>query len=354
MLEKAIIDAEALREAAVKNAESLVLEKFSTQIKDAVEILLEQDDPAAMMADPAAAAPMAEAPLEEEEESSVMEHLPNAAMVKEDEQIEIPLDALMREIKSVTQELKFNGDMIMDEDLDLEEGVDEDKLVDDTEKPGAEDRDVDESIELDEQTLADIVEQLTVDIVPESSGWQGRPAAEFEISEKELLALEQDSRVREEREAMQKTIKRLKLAQESLKKDNDSLKGSMKQTKTLFLEMKSVIETLKEKLDSSSLTNAKLLYQNKALNSDSLNERQKQKLVEAVSNADTIEEAKVIFETLQSTVGSTSRKRRPQSLGEAVEKSSSMILSSSRSKSSTRQKQDPTIDRWKFLAGIKD
>ena len=29
MLEKAIVDATALREAAVKNAESLVLEKFS-------------------------------------------------------------------------------------------------------------------------------------------------------------------------------------------------------------------------------------------------------------------------------------------------------------------------------------
>ena len=118
--------------------------------------------------------------------------------------------------------------------------------------------------------------------------------------------------------------------------------------------MKDVIMRLKEKLDSSSLTNAKLLYQNKALNSDSLNERQKQKLVEAISSADTIEEAKVIFETLQSTVGSTSRKKRPKSLGEAVEKSSSMILSSGRIRGTTRQKPDPTIDRWKFLAGIKD
>ena len=37
MLEQAIIDAEALKEAAVKNAETLVLEKYSNQIKEAVD-----------------------------------------------------------------------------------------------------------------------------------------------------------------------------------------------------------------------------------------------------------------------------------------------------------------------------
>ena len=47
MLEQAIVDAQALREAAVKNAETLVLEKFSDQIKEAVEDLLEQEDPMA-------------------------------------------------------------------------------------------------------------------------------------------------------------------------------------------------------------------------------------------------------------------------------------------------------------------
>ena len=44
MLEQAIIDAEALREAATRNAETLILEKYSNQIKGAVESLLEQDD----------------------------------------------------------------------------------------------------------------------------------------------------------------------------------------------------------------------------------------------------------------------------------------------------------------------
>ena len=99
--------------------------------------------------------------------------------------------------------------------------------------------------------------------------------------------------------------------------------------------------------------NAKLLYQNRALNSDSLNERQKHKLVEAVSNASTIEEAKVIFETLQNAVGSTNPAKQPKSLSEAVEKSSSLILSNSRrSRQEKGQKEEPAFDRWKFLAGI--
>ena len=44
MLEQAIIDAEALKEAAIKNAEQAVLEKYSTEIKEAVETLLEQEE----------------------------------------------------------------------------------------------------------------------------------------------------------------------------------------------------------------------------------------------------------------------------------------------------------------------
>jgi len=44
LLEQAIIDAAALKEAAIKNAESAILNKYSTDIKEAVESLLEQDD----------------------------------------------------------------------------------------------------------------------------------------------------------------------------------------------------------------------------------------------------------------------------------------------------------------------
>jgi hypothetical protein len=44
MLEQAIVDATALREAALKNAEQAIIEKYAPQIKEAVESLLEGND----------------------------------------------------------------------------------------------------------------------------------------------------------------------------------------------------------------------------------------------------------------------------------------------------------------------
>ena len=58
MLEQAIVDAEALKEAAIKNAEATIIEKYSDDIKNVVDQLLEQEmppmpmDPAMMMGGP--------------------------------------------------------------------------------------------------------------------------------------------------------------------------------------------------------------------------------------------------------------------------------------------------------------
>jgi hypothetical protein len=192
---------------------------------------------------------------------------------------------------------------------------------------------------------------LTVDIEPVKSGWAGTPESEVVLAEKEILALEQDSEVREEKAALRKAVRSLEEVNETVKKQNNKLRGALNKSTKFVTKLRDAVMILEEKIGKASVVNAKLLYQNKALNSDSLNERQKRKLVEAVSNAETIEEAKVIFETLQNTVGSTSQNSQPNSLSEAVHKSSSVILSS-RNNNSREQKSNPTIDRWKFLAGI--
>ena len=43
MLEQAIVDATALKEAALKNAESALIERYAPEIKSAVDSLLEQE-----------------------------------------------------------------------------------------------------------------------------------------------------------------------------------------------------------------------------------------------------------------------------------------------------------------------
>ena len=40
MLEQAIVDAKALKEAAIKNAEAAIIEKYSNEIKDTVDTML--------------------------------------------------------------------------------------------------------------------------------------------------------------------------------------------------------------------------------------------------------------------------------------------------------------------------
>ena len=44
LLERAIIDAKALKEAALKNAEQLVIEKYSDEVRTAVDQLLEMNE----------------------------------------------------------------------------------------------------------------------------------------------------------------------------------------------------------------------------------------------------------------------------------------------------------------------
>ena len=97
-----------------------------------------------------------------------------------------------------------------------------------------------------------------------------------------------------------------------------------------------------------NLSNARLLYTNRVLRNTSLNERQKDKIAEAISKAGSVIEARTIFDTLQSTV-EAKPKKSPQSLSEAITRRSSVIRASRKESTSS----DPFQERMKRLAGIK-
>ena len=161
------------------------------------------------------------------------------------------------------------------------------------------------------------------------------------MEEEEMLAMLQDSERREKFDEMQKTLKKLQESNEKLENNINKISKDKK-------ELMSVARNLKDKLNESNLANAKLLYTNKVLMGDSLNERQKNRIVEALSNSESVEEAKVIYETLQSATGSTIENRKPESLSEVVSRPSTTLP--------RRQKRenisDPVSSRWKTLAGI--
>ena len=330
MLEQAIIDAESLKEAAIKNAEQAIIEKYSQEVKSAVDLMLEQpeEDP---LADLGAETPTAETP-------EIVDEAPLAAAEGEntcpcpsgDDVVTINFDQLHTQME---EELEAEGTLDAD-DLQPSEEIADDEI-----------EALSEEIEIDDDLLGELDEEIEIDIEPVKSGWLETPTEEIVDGEDEAEAHaaayeppEDDKRELEE--AILKADKIIK----KLRKENKTLTEKNEKYKQSILQMKDTINEV-------NVENAKLLYTNKALSSSSLNERQKNQIVESISNASTVEEARVIYETLQSTVGSPRprRERKPQSLSEAVSRRSSTLLSNNREE---KQKSNPVSDRMKKLAGI--
>ncbi len=321
MLEQAIMDAETLREAALKNAENILLEKYSSQIKDAVEQLLEGDDNEEIISEQDEmnldSGMSGKSPLD-----SVGDQAPLASMESEKacpcpdeaEVVEINLDQLE---KAVSDAMGAEPNMAMDQPSDEpQEQPEMAGLMEALSEAGIEieeEQEEPKELQLDESHIEELVEKLTVDIHPAKSGWAGTPESHFELAEQELLALEQDSEVKEERAAMRKAVDQLSEAK-------SNLETQLEEKTDYISKLENAVKILKENFDKVNVANARLLYTNKALTSDSLNERQKDKLAEAISKAETVDEAKVIFETLQSTVGSVEKEHSHNHLAKQFQK----------------------------------
>ena len=110
------------------------------------------------------------------------------------------------------------------------------------------------------------------------------------------------------------------------------------------------IEELKKELQEVNLLNAKLLYTNKIFNSKNLNESQKLRVLKAFDKAESVKEAKVIFETLNE--GMTSKTVKTSMANEIKASASKATGFISESKQPIVE-VDPMVTRWQKLAGIK-
>ena len=407
LLERAIIDAAALKEAALKNAENLVIEKYSEEVRAAMQNLLEQDDALADMAgigdtleagadlgteeDPMADMGMEEDPMADlgteedpmadqegsEEEKAAQEFadstigdIPDAFDPDlgdpDDEIINIKLDSLRAElpeeedgvfggddnldadeigidITGDEEELDFDDDFEAEEvDVDTDLDMDSDVGVDITPEMVAEvlgEMDIDEDIDID-----DIMEAVRVDFEPQKSGWAGTPESIMKEYEAMLLAREQDSKVKEENEELRKTVA-------ALQNENKTLTSAAQKLQAQNEKFTATLEALQEKLETSNVSNAKLLYINRALENASLNERQKEKIVEAISKAETVQEAKIVFDTLQETITSQPAEKKMTSLSEAVSRRSTLLVAAREEQK--ERAANPAFDRLQRLAGIK-
>jgi len=367
MLKQAIIDANALREVALKNAEAIVVGKYSNQIKEAVDNMLEQEeegmeeDPMAMgMEDPLAMGGAEPAP------SGLGDELSLAATDGErlcpcpesGEAIEVDFKDLQdmmakldageaegEEVEGFAAEedampAPTPGEMLPpeeEEELFLQEG---DLTTKEFEK--------DVMLELDALLGEDFVSQANQDETAEAK----QQAAE-NLEEEEDCKLETTESI--SRSLHQKNKKVLKENIKLTKTNSKMLtehKHLLKEQKQLLKEnrdLKNLLKKVSGTLEEVNLSNAKLIYTNQVLSGASLNERQKQRIVEAINSADSVEAAKSIFETLQSAVGSSLQsKDKSQSLSEAIVRGNATTLRQKQKQT----RQDPHIERMKKLAGI--
>jgi hypothetical protein len=253
------------------------------------------------------------------------------AVEEGDEPIMVRLD-----LEALERALSEEEEPVEESHEDLADTLEEE--IEEALETEGEEADLDEEIELDEEILDAIAEELKVDLGIPDQGLGGRstPTDRNLEGQKVTLAALKDDELAEEHDAIQKAREETGMyvnQVNELKQDNSNLQ------KTIL--------HLKQRLEEVNLSNARLLYTNRVLNSPSLNERQKTRIVESISNADSVEEAKVIYETLQSAVGDKT-KSSPQSLREAVERPSSTLPR--RRENNT---QNPHFSRMRALAGIK-
>ncbi len=330
MLEQAIVDAQTLREAALKNAESAVIEKYASEVKDAVSQILEQEEEGPLDltgdlgADPAAGA-------EPPEESSVMDQLPDghAPDADPDEVVVIDLDQIIAAADAEEGEEEF--------ELDAAEVADEVGIELSDEEAAVANR-ADDEVEISESELMDIFTEMMVVDIGEEEEEEAAHLAELEDEEGELETVvsssRQDGMSEEDAEEQRRMTDRLDMLATENKK------------------LKNILSKVKDRLQEVNLSNARLLYANRVLEDSSLNEQQKRKIAEMVSEARSVDEAKMMFETLQKTLASSPRKTA-QSLSEVVSKKSSVILSGRRDSEKTTD-ANPVLNRWATLAGIND
>ncbi len=326
MLEQAIIDATALREAAIKSAEQAVVDKYSTDIKEAVEKLMEKND---FEEDKTVDQQIIE--IDEKGEGYSFVENTELSELEQEEMIDIDIKSLFEQVQKEQVEEKVE----LEEEVELDEEIYEEEVELDEEIYKETD---DEEIELSEE----LEESLNFDYSPVPKGQTTAYGATREQQAEEAMLMDVMLAIEEENSKLEKKNESLVRAGNQLKKSNQKLKETVQNIANKFKEIK--------------LINSKLFYTNKTLMDASLNERQKGNLVESINNAQTSERAKIVYETLKNTVGNATAKEQPKSLSEAVGKRSSTSLLLKAQKSDNKPKVNESnlfAERMQALAGIK-
>ena len=338
LLKEAIAEADAIKKMAIENAKSSLNEAFDSKIKSMMAARLEEeaDDfdleeeyeegydekDGADHAEPDGD----EGPMKEkydDEEGNMEEEYDEEGA---DEAFN--LEAILAELEADDQPVmeKKGGDDEDDAPAEEEEGEEE------PEEPKKKGDDMDEEID-----IAALLAEMDDEMDPEMEN-EGKDSEE-----------EDENTLEEEMMSLLERIKEKKMAKAKAKEEEDE---KSKESKELQ-EIKRQAAELAQKVNETNLINAKLLYLNKILRKYNLSEQQKIKVIGAFDKAQTVNESKIVHESLDQAF-SVKNDNVKSGLKESIGFASSAAGTSTKRVINEGEvgDVDKQVSRWQKLAGI--
>lgn len=301
LFKQAIAEAKSVREAAITNAKSALEESLTPHLKELLAVKLQEMEEEDKFT------------FEEAEEETPETEMPE----EEDDSMETP---------------------------EIEE------------EPGEGEEDEDISIEdMTKEDLRDFIKDV---IAQEIEGPGGEIAPDEEES---LIGGDEEDLPGEDMVDTSDDEEEINIDELLAELSGDEPEDSMQDTEELQGELNEAVRTIKslrKQLQEVNLLNAKLLYVNKIFKSNTLTESQKASIIAAFDRADTVKEAKLVYESVSIQVSKPVR-RNATAVAEAriglASKATGLTAKRGILKESNNRQiveQDETILRMQKLAGI--
>ena len=351
LLKEAIADAKAVRETALENAKMALEEAFTPRLQNMLsqkiqnEIEDEDDDKKEEDVD-----------LEERDDEDDMEERSMMKAADEDpsddhsdddmdESNIIEIDGVKyAPISEEEDEDDMDEDLEereddddMDEDLDLESVIKElESELDEVEKDDDDEKneEIEEGEEIEENDVSSDIGKGDNKVNKKANSSSGS-GSEGKAKLKEGEEVDEDIDLDEV------------LAALSEEEDEDEKKDEVAELKSDLEEHRSVIETLRGKLNEVNLLNAKLLFTNKLFRKYGLNNEQKMKVVEQFDRASNLREVKLVYTTLGESFNGARKNEINESKGSA-----SKPIASTKSEKEVITESSDLRDRFKKLANL--
>ena len=344
LLKEAIADAKAVRETALANAKMALEEAFTPRLQNMLSQKIQtemEDEDEEDMEEREDMMDADEDPSDEDSQEEMAMAMKDADEDPSDEDSEDVDESKIIEIDGV----KYAPVVSEEEDEEMEDESEEDDMEEDldleavikeleSELDEAEEED-DDKEEMEEQSTSSGIGKGT-SVKQASSGDEEDPqgAKLKEMKDEDEDEMDEDIDLDEVLKAL------------SEEEDEDKEKNEVSELKSDLAEHRSVIETLRGKLNEVNLLNAKLLFTNKLFRKHGLNNEQKMKVVEQFDRASNLREVKLVYSTLGESFGA-----RKNEINEHKGSASKPIASTKSEKKVISEGSD-LRDRFKKLANL--